>query len=579
MSRKAPLIAALNRLAVLLEIDGANSFRTGAFTRGARALEDTTLDIDEAAATGRLTDIDGIGKGLADKIAEFLSTGAIAELVDLEARYPKGLVELTEVPGFGAKKARAVYDALGVDSLAALEAACRDGRVEVLKGFGKKTAANILAGIEQRRRFSGRFRLNVARGAAAPILAALRAHPAVARAEIAGSLRRWRETVGDLDFVVSTSDAHAVSASFVAMPGVTEVIGRGDTKTSVRLDNGMQADLRCVAEASFPFVLQHFSGSKEHNTRLRARAKDRGLKSNEYGLFPEGSDVSLPAASEADIYRHLGLAFIEPELREDLGEIEAAEAGALPRLIEEADVRGLMHMHTHESDGVPTLEEYAAWAAANKIAWMGIADHSQAAAYAGGLKPDRVRAQWAAIDAANAQWRERGVRLLKGIESDILADGALDYDEEMLAGFEFIVASVHSRFNLDEDAQTARLIRAIEHPRTTILGHATGRLLLERDGYAVRLNDIIDACARTGTIIEINANPARLDMDWRQVRHAVERGCLVSIGPDAHEMRGLQDTRYGVAMARKAWVPAARCVNTWSAEEFLAYARTKKRPA
>lgn len=577
MTRKTALIAALNKLALLLELDGANSFRTGAFTRGARALEDTAVDIEAAAEAGTLTDIDGIGKGLADKIAEFLRTGAIAELAELEARYPAGLVEMTEVPGFGAKKARAVYDTLGVTSLVELEAACRDGRIEGLKGFGKKSAANVLAGIEARRRHSGRFRLDVALRASAPILAALRAHSAVNRAESAGSLRRWRETIGDLDFVVSTDDAAAVSAMFVAMPGVIEVIGQGDTKTSVRLESGMQADLRCVADVSFPFILQHFSGSKEHNTRLRSRAKERGLKSNEYGLYPEGSDVSLPAKDEADIYRHLGLDFIEPELREDMGEIEAAESGKLPKLIEAGDLRGLMHMHTHSSDGVPTLEDYAQWAVAHKIAWMGIADHSQSAAYAGGLQPHRIREQWAAIDEANARWQPRGVRLLKGIESDILAEGQLDYDEEMLAGFDFVVASVHSRFKLDEDAQTARIVRAIEHPRTTILGHATGRLLLERDSYAVRIDAIIDACARTGTIIEINANPARLDMDWRHVRRAVERGCLVSIGPDAHELRGLDDTRFGVAMARKAWVPAAQCVNTWSVEEFLAYARTKRR--
>jgi DNA polymerase (family 10) len=360
------------------------------------------------------------------------------------------------------------------------------------------------------------------------------------------------------------------------MPNVESVIGSGETKTSVLLSSGMQADLRCVSEEQFPFALQHFSGSKEHNTALRALAKELGLKSNEYGLFKEGSEKSLKAKDEAGIYKHLGLAFIGPELREDMGEIEAAAKDALPRLIEQKDLRGLLHMHTHYSDGQPRLEDYARWAHEHGYEWMGIADHSQSAAYAGGLKPDRVRKQWKEIDKVNAEWKKKGVVLLKGIESDILVDGALDYEEDFLAEFDFIVASVHNRMNLGEEEQTARVLRAVEHPRTTVLGHMTGRLILARDGMQLRQKDIIRRCAECGTIIEINAAPQRLDMDWRLVHFAIEQGALLSIGPDAHDMAMLENVKYGLAMARKGWAEAKHIVNTWPAKKFLEYARKKK---
>lgn len=576
MPTRTHLLKALEEMATLMELAGANTFKVGAYSKAVRILGDETIDIGALVAAGKLTDIDGIGKGIAEKVVEFWTTGQITELDELRGQFPPGLVELTEIPGFGAKKARAVFDELGIASVAALEEAARDGRLEKLKGFAKKTAEKVLEGIALMRKHSGRFRIDVAWSAAQPILEALRAHPAVERVEAAGSLRRWRETAKDIDFVCATPRPADVMEAFVTMPGVESVTGKGDTKASVRLESGMQADLRCVEPSQFAYALAHFTGSKEHNVRLRQRALDRGLKLNEYGLFPDGSDESLSAATEEDIHRHLGLAFIAPELREDMGEIEAAENDALPTLLTRNDIVGLMHLHTPASDGQPSLQDYAEWAHRHAIAWMGIADHSQSAAYAGGLKADAVGRQWAEIDAVNAEWGPKGVRLLKGIESDILVDGALDYDEELLAGFDFIVASVHSRFNLSEDEQTARIIRAVEHPRTTILGHMTGRLLLKRDGYAVRQKEIIEACARAGTIVEINANPHRLDLDWRLVRFALECGCLLSIGPDAHEISGLDDLRYGLGIARKGWATADRVVNCWSAEKFLEYARVKK---
>ena len=569
MSTKPRLMNALREMAILLELDGANTFKVGAYTKAVRALGDESLDVAERIGAGTLTGIDGIGKGLAEKIHEFWEKGRIGELDELKEKYSAGLVEMTNIPSFGPKKVRAVYEELGVDSVEQLEAACRDGRVAELKGFGAKTAEKILAGIAQMRKHSGRFLLGQAFDAAQPILKALADFEAVDRVEVAGSLRRWRETVKDLDFVCATTEPEAVMAFFVSLPNVELVTGKGPTKSSVVLDSGMGADLRCVAPEQFPFALQHFSGSREHNTALRARAKEMGLKSNEYGLFPEGTEESLKAGTEEEVYKHLGLAWIPPELREDMGEIAAAEKGALPKLVTASDLRGIMHLHTHYSDGRPEGEDYAR-------EWMGIADHSQAASYAGGMKPETVERQFAEIDAVNETYAGKGVRLLRGVESDILRGGALDYDDELLARFDFIVASVHSLFTLSEGEQTKRILAAIENPYTTILGHMTGRLLLMRDGYQVNQRAVIQHCAKHRVIVEINANPRRLDLDWRLVHFAIDEGCMISIGPDAHAMSGLDHTKYGIAMARKGWASPARIANTWSAEEFMAFGRKRR---
>ncbi|MDK2971855.1 MAG: polymerase [Candidatus Sumerlaeota bacterium] len=577
MPTRNQLLDAFREMGVLLELDGANTFKSGAYSKAVRILGDESIDIGEHVQKHSLTSINGIGKGIAEKIEEFWSKGSIGELEELRAKFPAGLVEMTAIPGFGAKKARAVFQELGVTNIEELQRAAEDGRLADLKGFGKKTAEKILDGIAQHRRHQGRHRIDTAWQAARPILEALRGHKAVQRAETAGSLRRWRESAKDIDFVCATENPKDVMEFFAALEGVEAVIGRGDTKASVRLANGINADLRCVAPAQFAYALAHFTGSKEHNVRLRQRAIERGLKLNEYGLFPEGKDVPLEAKDEAAIHDHLGLPFIAPELREDMGEIEAAADNALPNLIVREDIVGLMHMHTTYSDGQPAVEDYAAWAHRNGIAWMGIADHSQSAVYAGGLKPEAVRAQWREIDEVNKRWEKKGVRLLKGIESDILVDGSLDYDDELLGGFEFVVASVHSRFNLSEDEQTRRVIAAVEHPRTTILGHMTGRLILRRDGFALRQKDVIKACAAAGTVIEINANPHRLDLDWRLVHYAIDQGCLLSIGPDAHAIAGLDDVRYGLGAARKGWATKDDIVNCWSADKFIAYARDKKK--
>lgn len=577
---KSFAVAALEEIGRLMEIQGENPFRCNAYHNAARALEMFEGDFEALLLEGRLTELRGIGKGLAETITHLVTSGRLPELDALRAKTPPGLLDMLEIPGFGPKKARAVFESLGIASLDALEAACRDGRVAALKGFGEKSQAKILEGIAQLRRGAGLFRADVARAAAEPLLRALAEHPDVIRAEIAGSLRRWKEVVHDIDLLAATRAPEKVMDFFTRLPGAESVIAAGASKSSVRLKGGLQADLRCVTEAQFPFALHYFTGSKEHNTALRARAKKRGLKLNEYGLFPEDSEESLACADEAALFAALGLGWIAPELREDLGEIDAAAEGRLPRLVEAGDLRAIFHMHTNASDGAPTLSDYAAWAEARGVALMGIADHSRSAAYARGLSAERVIAQRQAIDELNARRSPTAPgRLLKGIESDILADGSLDYDEDLLAGFDFIVASVHSRFQMPREEMTRRVCRAIEHPRTTILGHPTGRLLLRREGYAIDLNEVIECAARRGVAIEINANPHRLDLDWRWARVAIEKGALLCIGPDAHDLDGLDDTRFGLGAARKAWAEPRHILNAWPPEKILAWLSARRAAA
>ncbi|MCC5876036.1 MAG: DNA polymerase/3'-5' exonuclease PolX [Candidatus Sumerlaeia bacterium] len=570
------LIRDLEEMAVLLELDGANPFKVGAYPKASRALKGNADEVHAHLENGTLTEIEGIGKGIASKIEEYHATGKIEELEELRKKIPGGLVDMTRIPGFGAKKAKAVYKELGIDNLEDLGKACEDGTLAALKGFGEKTAENVVQGIRQLASYTGRHRLDSALMTAIPILEALRGQSDVLQAELAGSLRRRKETVGDLDFVVATKKPAAVMDFFVGMKGVTSILGKGETKASVMLHGATQADLRCVTETEFPYTLLHFTGSKEHNTRLRQLAKEQGLKLNEYGLFPEGKEKALPARSEADVYKHLGLAEIAPELREDMGEVEAAAEKRLPTLITRNDFRGMAHMHTTYSDGKPTPRLYAEWAVKQGISWMGIADHSRSLTVANGLSEERVLAQHKEIDAVNEEFAGKKVRLLKGIESDILQDGSLDYPTKFLANFEFIVASVHTHFNLTEKEQTARIIKAIENPHTTILGHPSGRLLLAREAYSCDLRAIIRAAAENGVAIEINANPWRLDLDWRLVHYAIEKGCRLSIGPDAHAMDGLEDIKYGLAMARKGWVEPDHLVNTMSTGEFLKFAAARK---
>jgi DNA polymerase (family 10) len=565
----------LAEIGTLLELKGENPFKTRAYQSGARALESIE---DEELATlireERLKSVKGIGDALAQKISELHATGKLEFFEKLKASIEPGLIEMLEVPGLGPKKIRALNEKLGLVSLLELAAACADGRVAALDGFGEKSQQKILEGIRNREAYGRRHLWWDANEIAAPIVDGLRALPQVTRAEAAGSLRRGLETVGDLDFIVAATDVAPVVDWFVVQAGVKEITARGDTKASVRFESGLQADLRLVPAEQFAFALHHFTGSKDHNVQMRQRALARGLSLSEWGLVPaegegtakektEGGSKGVKAGDEAALFAALGLAFIPPELREGLGEIEAAEVGDLPRLIEAGDLRGAFHNHTTASDGRNTLAEMTAAAEALGWDYLGIADHSKSSVQAKGLSEERLSAQVAEIRALNASGRFK-THVFAGTECDILPDGSLDYDDGVLASLDYVVASVHSAFTQSSDDMTARIIRAIEHPRTTMLGHATGRLLLRREGYAVNLAKVIDAAIANRVIIELNASPWRLDLDWRHWRKAAARGLFCAINPDAHETAGLAHVAVGINSARKGWLTRDNVLNTRS---------------
>ena len=561
---KADIAAALGEIATLLELRGDNPFKIRAYQNAARTLETLDEDLGTLIAEGRLTEVKGIGKDLAQRIVEMRNSGESAFLSELRAATPPGLVAMLEIPGVGPKKVKAMHTELGIDTLEALKQACEDGRVAALKGFGEKTAEKILAGLKNREAYGKRHLRPLALAIALPIVEGLRALPGVANAEAAGSLRRKMETVGDLDFLVAAEgDAVApVMAWFCAQPGVAEVTARGDTKSSVRFESGLQADLRVVPPAQFHYALHHFTGSKDHNVAMRRRALDRGLSLSEWGLTSVREGVTAPASatSEAELFAALDLPWIAPELREGMGEVELAEAGKLPRLVEYRDIRGVFHNHTKASDGVNTLEEMTA--AAQELGWeyWGVADHSKSSFQANGLDETRLRAQIESIRKLNASGKY-ACRVFAGSEVDILKDGSLDFDDELLAELDYAVASVHNAFTLPEDEMTARIIRAVEHPAVTMLGHLTGRLLLRREPYKVNAAKVIDAAIANGTIIELNAHPLRLDMDWRLWIRAAERGLMTSINPDAHETTGFRDFAYGVDAARKGRLEPRHILN------------------
>jgi DNA polymerase (family 10) len=566
--------AILEEIGALLDIEGDNPYRAQAYHNAAKIL--SGLDnLDAIITEGRLKEVKGIGETLSLKITEYLETGEIASHEDLKRKIPVSLIELLRIPNLGPGKIKVLHDSLGVTNVGELEYACRENRLVNLRGFGEKTQGRILKGIEFFKEHRGEFLLGETYPLAMRLKERLSQTVDPALIEVCGSVRRRNEIVRDIDLLAAASEWADVSAAFVSMPEVEEVIAEGETKTSCRLTHGINADLRVVPEVSYAPALIYFTGSKEHNVRLRGLAKDKGLKLNEYGLF--AGERQIPLATEGDVYASLGLSFIPPELREDSGEIEAAANGTLPRLVEMADLKGTFHVHTSASDGSDELEAIAKAARRMGLSYVGIADHSRSAAYAGGLKADDVRRQWEAIDRFNA--RNSDFCFFKGIESDILTDGTLDYDDETLAGFDFVVASIHSGFFMSGPAMEERIIRAMRSPFTTILGHPTGRLLLARDGYRVDMGAIIEAAAEYKVVIELNASPYRLDIDWRHLARARVAGVLISIDPDAHEAEGLADLFYGVGAARKGWMEPARVLNTRSADEvaqFLKELRDEK---
>lgn len=564
--RKA-VVAILDEMGTLLELRGANPFKARAFANAARAVEGITRDLGDLVAKGELQTVKGIGASIAAIITELVTTGSAAEYRELREAVPAGLLDMLRIQGLGPKKVKAIHETLGIDTLADLEAAARGHRLASLPGFGEKTEENILKGIEALRVRGDKSLYPKAEEAAAAVFASLAAAKGVIRASVAGSLRRRKEVVGDIDILLSAREADRarLMEAFVRHPEVQSVAAHGDTKSSVVLNAGIPCDLRIVKDSEYPFALNYFTGSKEHNVAMRSRARDRGWSLNEYGFTPlaggpRRSGKPPACRDEKSVYAALGLAYVEPELRESNGEIEAAAADALPDLVDEKDIRGTFHCHTTASDGVNTLQEMVEAARALGWEYLGIADHSKAAAYAGGLSEEKLRKQGKEIDALNARLRK--FRVFKGTECDILPDGSLDWPDRVLAGLDFVVVSVHSAFRMTEAEMTRRIVRAVRNRHVTMLGHPTGRLLLAREGYPVDMIQVIDAAADHGTMIEINAHPSRLDLDWRLCRYAKEKGVLVPVNPDAHTVGGLRDVRYGVGVARKGWLEKKDVLNT-----------------
>ncbi len=572
------MVDVLEKIALLLELKGENPFKVRAYRTGADVVRTHPEDIVTLAREEKLEGIKGIGEALRDKLHSLAATGELPYYENLRAEFPATIFELFEVSGLGPKKIAALHKELGVSSIADLKRVCEDGSAGKLAGFGDKTVEKLLEAISFRESHADSFRMDQAAPAAAEVLEFLRGLPETSRAEVGGSFRRAKETVHDLDFLVATKDPAAVMEAFTTAPFVASVIAHGETKSSIRLANGLQCDLRAVKNGEWAFALAYFTGSKEHNIQLRSRALDHGWTLNEYRLAPTGDDSSAPPKhihEERDLHRALGLDYMPPEIREGSGEIEAAEQHRLPDLIELENLRGTFHNHTTASDGDDTLAHMAEAARELGLQYLGIADHSKASFQANGLTAERLLAQVEEIRGLNRKWDD--FRIFAGSEVDILKDGSLDFPDEILAQLDYAVASVHNVFNLPEAEMTARIIRAVENPYITMLGHLTGRLLLKRDGYAVNVPAVIDACAATGTIIELNASPWRLDMDWRWWRMAVEKGVKCSINPDAHCCAGLQDLWHGVRTARKGWLTRADVVNCLPLGKIEKVLRGKRR--
>ena len=574
----------LDQIGTLLELkEGSSPFEGRAYQNAARAINALDGDIEQLAREGKLKGLPGLGSTILKRVEEAIQTGHIAFYDELVATTPPIKLEMLRIQGVGPKKINAIYKQLHVESIDALIKAIEENKVAALPGFGKKTQDNILQGIAFLQQHAGRFLYPVAEEEAARIQTVLAVIPEIVRMQVAGSLRRRRETIGDIDMVVSVSDSagdeirRKIMDVFTSQPSVEAITGKGETKSSVVMRSGINMDLRVVNDSQFPYTLHHFTGSKEHHIPLRRRALSMGMTINDYGLF-RGKEPHLeliPCKNEADIYAALGMDYIEPEMREDMGEIEAAINHTLPVLVQDSDLRGVLHAHSTWSDGQNTLREMAEACIARGFSYLGITDHSKTAAYAGGLNEEALRCQHEEIDRLNAEYAGR-IRILKGTECDILRDGSLDFADEVLAMLDFVVASIHSLFNLPPQEQTQRMLRAISNPYVDIIGHPTGRVLLEREGYALDLEAVIDAAAAHGVCIEINADPSRLDLDWRYLHRARDRGIKIPIDPDAHTIASLDKMRFGIGIARKGWLRASDVLNTMTTSELLDFFRSRR---
>jgi DNA polymerase (family X) len=563
----------LSEIAEMLELSGANRFKVRAYENAAEALLAFPGDLAEAVRTGTLRQLPGIGDTIFSNLEALATTGRLPLYDELRASFPRGLSDCLRVPGLGARKLRQLHDALGVDSLDALERACLEGRLEKLPGFGKKSADHYLRGIRTVRASSGLFLHAAARARAERLAAYLSDSGLALEVAVAGSLRRLREIVRNVNLVASSRRAADLAEAFRAFPEAVAVVSPDAPLPSVRFLDGLSADLRIAAPEEYAAALFFDTGSRSHTAGLRAVAEKRGWTLDERGLAGDGGR-RIAAESEADLYEALDLAYVEPELREGGGEIEAAAARRLPALVSRADLRGVFHVHTDASDGRDDLETMVRAARDHGYACVAITDHSQSAGYAGGLTMDRMRAQREAIRTLRRRMPE--IRILHGTEADILADGSIDYGDDFLAELDLVVASVHTRFGLDRDEQTARLIRAVRNPRVAILGHPTGRLLLDREGVSADMEAVIAAAAESGCALEVNASPHRMDLDWRLVRVAIERGATLAIDPDAHATRELDYVPNGLAMARKGWAGPGAVLKTLEPDALVAWLERRR---
>ena len=572
MDKKA-VAQVLEQIASFLELKGENPFRVRAFRTAAKAVTALPGEVSTALAEGTLAETKGVGPATLQIVQEVVQTGRSSLLEELREQVPAGLVEMLQISGLGVAKIRQIHETLGIDTLPELEAAARDGRLARLPRFGAKTADNILKGIAFLRQASAFKLAHHALEEAEGLRAALAALPGVAQAVIAGEVRRRTEVVRDVVVVLVADVPPAdIFRRIGELPGVQEFAGQDERRVTLKVSGGAQAQVVVTTPKNVGAVLVQATGSEEHLAELAAHARARGFALDGAALW-QGSTF-LPTADEAAFYAALGLAEIPPELREGRGEVAAAAAGPLPALLERGDLLGFRHCHPPASDGSTTVLELAEACRAAGYAWMGITDHSKAAAYAGGLSVDDLARQADEIDAVNA--RLAGFRILKGIEADILADGALDYDDAVLARLDFVIGSIHSRFNLDRETMTERVLRAMENPHLAILGHPTGRLLLSRDPYPLDMERVLARAAETGVAIEINADPHRLDLDWRLVRQARDLGVAISIGADAHNLAGLRNVDFGVGIARKGWLTKADVLNTRTVDGFLAHVARRR---
>jgi DNA polymerase (family 10) len=598
MSFNARVAERFERIAKLLELLGEDKFRVNAHSRASRIIEDQTVDLATIATDKKaLTAIDGIGPKIADKIAEFATSNKIAELVELEARVPPGLLEVMEIPGLGPKTVAMLWQQAKVESLEDLKRVIADGSILTLPRMGEKSVEKIKKSIEFASEGNRRLELGVAMPLAESIVEQVRGFPGVLRVAFAGSLRRGKETIGDIDVLVATKDATDTGERFRALPGVLDVLSAGEGKSSVRMrataDLGrwgaegtgptVQVDLRVIPLDRWGAALMYFTGSKEHNIRVRERALKRGMTLTDWGLFPnpDPDDPTPPhkkeglkpvaAATEREVYAALGLPEIPPEIREDRGELEVEQA---PRLIEVSDIRAELHAHTTASDGRMSIVELATEAKRRGFHTIAVTDHSKSSAIAGGLSPERLREHIRAVHAARGE--VAGITILAGSEVDILADGSLDYDDELLAALDVVVASPHASLSQEPAVATKRLIRAIEHPLVHILGHPTGRLLNRRPGLEPDMRAIFEAAQANNVALEINAHWMRLDLRDAHVKGAMDSGCLVAIDCDVHEKRDFDNLRFGVVTARRGWVTPERCVNAWGAAKLHGWLKGKR---